>query len=47
LKVLAYRSAEPRLPSAIAALVLWMVEDEGAQLMTGETGVSSGGTLMR
>ena len=34
-------------PSEIAALVLWLVEGEGAQLMTGETVVSSGGMLMR
>jgi len=33
--------------SEIAALVLWLVEGEGAQLMTGETVVSSGGMLMR
>jgi hypothetical protein len=33
-------------PSEIAALVLWLVESEGAQLMTGETVVSSGGMLM-
>jgi hypothetical protein len=34
-------------PSEIAALVLWLVEGEGAQLMTGETVVSRGGMLMR
>ena len=34
-------------PSEMAALVLWLVEGEGAQLMTGETVVSSGGVLMR
>jgi 3-oxoacyl-[acyl-carrier protein] reductase len=34
-------------PSEMAALALWLVEGEGAQLMTGETVVSSGGTLMR
>ena len=34
-------------PSEMAALVLWLVEGEGAQLMTGETVVSSGGMLMR
>jgi 3-oxoacyl-[acyl-carrier protein] reductase len=34
-------------PSETAALVLWLVEGEGAQLMTGETVVSSGGMLMR
>jgi 3-oxoacyl-[acyl-carrier protein] reductase len=33
-------------PSEIAALVLWLVGGEGAQLMTGETVVSSGGMLM-
>jgi 3-oxoacyl-[acyl-carrier protein] reductase len=34
-------------PAEMAALVLWLVEGEGAQLMTGETVVSSGGMLMR
>jgi hypothetical protein len=31
----------------MAALALWLVEGEGAQSMTGETVVSSGGVVMR
>ncbi|AMJ61539.1 SDR family NAD(P)-dependent oxidoreductase [Bosea sp. PAMC 26642] len=34
-------------PAEIAALVLWLVDGHGAQFMTGETVVSSGGLLMR
>jgi 3-oxoacyl-[acyl-carrier protein] reductase len=34
-------------PAEIAALVIWLVEGQGSQYITGETVVASGGLLMR
>jgi hypothetical protein len=42
-----YRSAEPRLPRRSLLWCVGCLKAEGAQLMTGETVVSSGGMLMR
>jgi 3-oxoacyl-[acyl-carrier protein] reductase len=34
-------------PAEIAALVIWLVEGQGSQYITGDTVVASGGLLMR